>query len=159
MGCRSSHAGPRTLSTRVRSGGRNSANYNHRNGARVDNNDLPCGWAHTRERLDVCSVRHDHQRPVGPCVQDRARVAPQLLTPISEHESVAKRWLDVDGPEIHQFCRLNAAAPGRAKDSREGYAVRPDLCAHSDGVHAPSLAEIPLSGAVIELETCRIAGS
>src|SRR5829696_590515 len=105
-----SHAGPRMLSTQVRSGGRNSANYNHKNGARVDNNDLPCGWAHTRERLDVCSVRHDHQRPVGPCVQDRARVAPQLLTPISEHESVAKRWLDVDGPEIHQFCRLNAAA-------------------------------------------------
>jgi hypothetical protein len=38
----------------------------------------------------------------------------------SQHESVAKRWLDVHGPEIHQFCRLNAAAPGRANDSREG---------------------------------------
>src|SRR5215216_5350434 len=91
-----------------------------------------------------CSVRHDHQRPVSPCVQDRRRLVPQLLPPISQHESVAKRRLDVHGPEIHQFCRLNAAAPGRADDSREGYAVRPDLCAHSDCVRAPSLAEIPL---------------
>src|SRR5215203_7069781 len=25
----------------------------------VNNNDLPGGWAHAQERLDVCSVRHD----------------------------------------------------------------------------------------------------
>jgi hypothetical protein len=79
--------------------------------------------------------------------------------PISQHESVAKSWLDVHGPKIHQFCRFNAAAPGRTNDCREGYAVRPDLCAHSDCVRAPSLAEIPLSGAVIELEAWWIAGS
>src|SRR5215218_8776569 len=81
----------------------------------------------TPERLDVCSVRHDHQCPMAPCVQDRGRVAPQLVPSISQHESVAKRRLDVDGPEIHQFCRFNAAAPWRADDSREGYAFRPDL--------------------------------
>src|SRR5215203_2886085 len=96
---------------------------------------------------------------MAPCVQDRGRVAPQLVPSISQHESVAKRRLDVDGPEIHQFCRFNAAAPWRADDSREGYAFRPDLYAHSDCVRAPSLAEIPLSGAVIELEACWIAGS
>src|SRR5215203_5644202 len=95
---------------------------------------------------------------MAPCVQDRGRVAPQLVPSISQHESVAKRRLDVDGPEIHQFCRFNAAAPWRADDSREGYAFRPDLCAHSDCLRAPSLAEIPLSGAVIELEACWIAG-
>src|SRR5215204_3028076 len=61
------------------------------------------------------------------------------------------------GPEMHQFCRLNAAAPGRADDSREGYAVRPDLCADSDCIRATSPAEIPLSRAVIELEAYRIA--
>src|SRR5215218_9927037 len=89
---------------------------------------------------------------MAPCVQDRGRVAPQLVPSISQHESVAKRRLDVDGPEIHQFCRFNAAAPWRADDSREGYAFRPDLCAQSDCLRAPSLAEIPLSGASSSLK-------
>jgi hypothetical protein len=126
----------------------------------------PCEGRQRRSPLKLCS------RQIAPgCSPRGSRLTASrrsirsgcLLRPasdppaISQDERVAERQFDVHGPNVHESRGLDAAAPGRADDSREGYAVGPDLCAHRDCVRSPSLAEIPLSGAVIELEAWWIA--